>query len=119
MKTARINRAPPIFEYDGFTAVLTYSKAGQSVSDSEIVGDSGVLKIGSVSQYSDISLVKGGAETILSEMPARDEIMGDEAIKFADYIENGKEFYNDYRTVSSLTHNGPYLYGLNKAKREH
>lgn len=94
-----------IFEYDGFTAVLTYSKAGQSVSDSEIVGDSGVLKIGSVSQYGDISLVKGGAETILSEMPARDEIMGDEAIKFADYIENGKEFYNDYRTVSALTHN--------------
>lgn len=94
-----------IFEYDGFTAVLTYSKAGQSAVKSEIVGDSGVLKIGSVSQYGDISLVKGGTETILSEMPTRDEIMGDEAIKFADYIEIGKEFYNDYRTVSALTHN--------------
>ena len=23
----------------------------------------------------------------------------------AKYIENGKEFYNDYRTVSALTHN--------------
>ena len=94
-----------IFEYDGFTAVLTYSKAGQSVSDSEIVGDSGVLKIGSVSQYGDISLVKGGTEIVLSEMPARDEIMGDEAIKFADYIESREEFYGDYRTVSALTHN--------------
>ncbi len=94
-----------IFGYDGFTAVLTYSKAGQSAADSEIVGDSGVLKIGSVSQYGDISLVKNSTETTLSGMPSRDEIMGDEAIKFADYIENRKEFYGDYRTVSALTHN--------------
>ena len=85
--------------------MLTYSKAGQSAVKSEIVGDSGVLKIGSVSQYGDISLIKNGTEAILSGMPTRDELMGDEAIKFADYIENRKEFYNDYRTVSALTHN--------------
>ncbi len=35
--------------------------------------------------------------------PTRDEIMGYEAIKFADYIEN-KNTENDYREVSELTH---------------
>ncbi|MEE1330473.1 MAG: Gfo/Idh/MocA family oxidoreductase [Acutalibacteraceae bacterium] len=94
-----------IFEYQNFTAVLSYSKAGQSAICSEIVGDKGVLKIGSVSQYADISLVKDGKETKLSHFPSRDEIMGDEAIKFADYIENFKEFKNDYSEVSHLTHN--------------
>ena len=94
-----------IFEYDGFTAVLSYSKAGQSAADSEIVGDDGVVKLGSVSQYGDISLVKDGKETKLSGMPTRDEIMGDEAVKFADYIENRESFFADYRAVSVLTHN--------------
>ncbi len=31
--------------------------------------------------------------------------MGDEAIKFADYIEKSKEFKADYNEVSTLTHN--------------
>lgn len=48
------------------------------------------MKIGSVSQYADISLVKNGKETKLSGFPERDEIMGDEAIKFADYIEKAR-----------------------------
>lgn len=93
-----------IFEYEKFTAVLSYSKAGSSAIGSEIVGDSGVVKIGSVSQYSDVSLVKNGNETKLSGFPSRDEIMGDEAIKFADYIENPQEFLSDYDEVSALTH---------------
>ena len=92
-----------VFGYDGLTAVLSYSKAGQSAVGSEIVGDKGTVKIGSVSQYADISLVKNGKETKLWGCPTRDEIMGDEAIKFADYIEN-KNTENDYREVSELTH---------------
>lgn len=92
-----------VFEYGGLTAVLSYSKAGQSAIGSEIVGDKGTVKIGSVSQYADISLVKNGKETKLWGCPTRDEIMGDEAIKFADYIEN-KNTENDYREVSELTH---------------
>ena len=92
-----------VFGYDGLTAVLSYSKAGQSAIGSEIVGDKGTVKIGSVSQYADISLVKNGKETKLWGCPTRDEIMGDEAIKFADYIEN-KNTENDYREVSELTH---------------
>lgn len=94
-----------IFEYDGFTAALSYSKAGQSAIGSEIIGDGGAVKIGSVSQYADISLVKNGKETKLLGFPERDEIMGDEAIKFADYIEKSKEFKADYNEVSTLTHN--------------
>ncbi len=35
--------------------------------------------------------------------PTRDEIMGYEAIKFADYIEN-KNTENDYGEVSALAH---------------
>ena len=31
--------------------------------------------------------------------------MGDEALKFADYIENFKDFKDDYNDVSELTHN--------------
>ena len=92
-----------VFGYDGLTAVLSYSKAGQSAIGSEIVGDKGTVKIGSVSQYADISLVKNGKGTKLWGCPTRDEIMGDEAIKFADYIEN-KNTENDYREVSELTH---------------
>ena len=92
-----------VFGYDGLTAVLSYSKAGQSAVGSEIVGDKGTVKIGSVSQYADISLVKNVKETKLWGCPSRDEIMGDEAIKFADYIEN-KNTENDYREVSALTH---------------
>lgn len=83
--------------------MLSYSKSGQSAVGSEIVGDKGTVKIGSVSQYADISLVKNGKETKLWGCPTRDEIMGDEAIKFADYIEN-KNTENDYREVSELTH---------------
>lgn len=92
-----------VFGYDGLTAVLSYSKAGQSAVGSEIVGDKGTVKIGSVSQYADISLVKDGKETKLWSCPTRDEIMGDEAVKFADYIEK-KNTENDYREVSELTH---------------
>ncbi len=94
-----------LFEYDGFTAVLSYSKTGQSAICSEIVGDKGVVQIGSVSQYADISLVQNGTATNLSGFPSRDQIMGDEAVKFADYLENPTDFADDFNTVSTLTHN--------------
>lgn len=91
-----------IFEYDGFSAVLSYSKAGQSAVGSEIVGDSGTVKIGSISQYGNILLVKNSKEELLYPLPSRDEVMGAEAIKFADYIENPDAFSNDYKKSSQL-----------------
>lgn len=93
-----------VLGFKDFTAVLSYSKIGQSAIGSEIVGDSGTIKIGSVSQYADISLVKDGKETLLFGMPDRAEVMLGEAKKFADYIENDA-FADDYKSVCELTHN--------------
>ena len=94
-----------VLGYKDFTAVLSYSKIGQSAIGSEIVGDKGVIKIGSVSQYADISLVKDGKETLLLGIPDRAELMRGEAEKFADYIENKDAFLSDYKSVCELTHN--------------
>lgn len=94
-----------VLGYKDFTAVLSYSKIGQSAIGSEIVGDKGVVKIGSISQYADISLVKDGKEALLFGTPDRAEVMRGEAEKFADYIENRDAFLDDYKSVCELTHN--------------
>lgn len=94
-----------VLGYKDFTAVLSYSKIGQSAIGSEIVGDSGTIKIGSISQYADISLVKNGKEALLLGIPDRAEVMRGEAEKFADYIENRDAFLGDYKSVCELTHN--------------
>ena len=94
-----------VLGYKDFTAVLSYSKIGQSAIGSEIVGDKGVVKIGSISQYADISLVKDGKEDLLFGTPDRAEVMRGEAEKFADYIENRDAFLGDYKSECELTHN--------------
>ena len=94
-----------VLGYKDFTAVLSYSKIGQSAIGSEIVGDSGAIKIGSISQYADISLVKNGKEALLLGIPDRAEVMRGEAVIFADYIENRDAFLGDYKSVCELTHN--------------
>lgn len=94
-----------VLGFKDFTAVLSYSKIGQSAIGSEIIGDKGVVKIGSVSQYADISLVKDGEEILLLGTPDRAEIMRGEAEKFADYIESKDAFNKDYKSVCELTHN--------------
>lgn len=93
-----------IFGYGDFTAALTYSKIGQGALGSEIIGDNGVVKIGSVSQYADISLVQNGRETLLFGTPSRAEVMRGEAEKFADYIENADALAAEYTAVCELTH---------------
>lgn len=94
-----------VFDYGDFTAVLSYSKTGQSAAGSEITGDRGTVKIGSVSQYAGISLVINGEEKQLLGYPPREEVMRGEAEKFAGWIENPKDFAEDYKEVSILTHN--------------
>ncbi len=93
-----------IFTYNDFIVTLTYSKAGQSAIGSEIIGDKGAIKIGSISQYANISLLKNGIEKNILGIPERAEVMSGEAYKFADYIENFGEFENDYKQTSELTH---------------
>ena len=94
-----------VLGYKDFTAVLSYSKICESAIRSEIIGDLGVIKIGSVSQFADISLVKGRKEQLLFGTPERSEVMRGEAEKFADYIENSAAFLSDYKAACKLTHN--------------
>lgn len=94
-----------VLGYKGFTAVLSYSKVGQSKIGSEIIGDDGVIKIGSVARYGDITLIKQGKSTRLLGMPDHAEAMCFEAEKFADYIEHKNHFLSDYKNTCNLTHN--------------
>lgn len=94
-----------IFVYDDFSAVLTYSKVANSAIFSEITGDAGVIKIGSVSQYTNISLVKDGKDTPLFGQLEKPEIMQGEAEKIANFILYKDIFRNDYLEICQQTKN--------------
>lgn len=76
-----------IFEYDSFPAVLSYSKAGQAAAPSEIIGDCGVLQIGSISQFTDITLIKNGESRVIAPAVPRSQVMLGEIKRFAELIE--------------------------------
>ncbi len=90
-----------LLTYPGFLATLSYSKAGQGCCGTEIIGDRGVVKVGSISQYGDIRLIKDGNETLLLHMPTRNETMSGEARRFADYISSQSSM--DYTEICLLT----------------
>ena len=91
-----------IFNYGDFSAVLTYGKNGQSYIGSEIIGDKGVIKISSISQYDGVTLVKDGKETLITSINSKTEVMSGEAQKFADYINKFKSNSSDYEDISNL-----------------
>lgn len=91
-----------VFKYDGFSAVLTYCKTAQGNLGSEIIGENGVLKIASVSQYAGVNLVVDGEEIIITEFPSRAELMSGEAQKFADFICKREENTKEYEEISKL-----------------
>ena len=91
-----------VFEYDGYSAILTYCKTAQGNIGSEIVGEKGVLKISSVSQYAGVSLVINGKEEIITEFPSRAEIMSGEASYFADFITDFKGNAQKYKEMSEM-----------------
>lgn len=90
-----------IFSYEKFPAVLSYGKTGQSAIGSEIVGEKGTLKLGSVSQYTEVSLVKNGQEKIITASYDKAELMSGEAAKFAQYITQ-THCRQDYDAASKL-----------------
>ncbi len=92
-----------ILSYPSFLATLTYSKVANSAAATEIIGERGTVRVGSISQYADIRLVQDGVETSVCGTPARAEIMQGEAARFADYIEFPQDFAADYQQVCSLT----------------
>lgn len=88
-----------IFEYDGFCAVLTYSKIGESVIRSEIVGDNATLSINSISTYADSTVIHESKTPLFTT--DRTHVMCGEATAFADYIQHPKPFADAYAAVSS------------------
>lgn len=78
-----------IFEYENFSASLTYSKTGQSVAPTEIVGDSGSIIMETAVYYQDAYLMKHGEKHPLFKKSSKETLMGYEASAFCDFI-NGK-----------------------------
>ena len=76
--------------YPDRLVTLVYSKVGQSSGPSEIVGDRGTVRIGSVSQLTGIDLVTAdGVKALVPPGLTRDEVMGAEARFFADAVKTG------------------------------
>lgn len=89
-----------IFEYDDFCACLTYSKTGQSVAPTEIVGDIGSVIMETAVYYQDAYLVKQGNKTPLYDDISKETLMGYEAEAFCDFI-NGDRLY-EYEQNSEI-----------------
>ncbi len=79
-----------IFEYDTFTACLSYSKTGQSVAPTEIVGDSGSVIMETAVYYQDAYLVKDGKKTPLFDDVSKETLMGYEALALCDFIKGNR-----------------------------
>lgn len=90
-----------IFDYGSFSAVLTYSKAGQSVAASEIAGDRGTVHIRSISNYDGVTFNLDGKNSTVADVNDGDTIMRGELDAFADFIE-GKNL-DEYASASELT----------------
>lgn len=90
------------FKYNGFEAQLSYSKIENSSEKSQIIGRNGIIKIGSISKYTDISVIKDGKDTIIFGSPSHEEVMCGEAEKFKAYLENFDSFEEDYREILTL-----------------
>ena len=101
MKNGADGGGVAIFEYDKFIASLTYSKTGQSVAPTEIVGDSGSIIMETAVYYQDAYLVKQGKKTPLFYNLSKETLMGYEASAFYDFI-NGKRLY-EYEQNSKIT----------------
>ena len=86
-----------VFKYDKFSAVLTYSKTGQSIAPTEIVGDSGSVIMEKAVYYQDAYLVKDNKKTPLFDAVTKETLMGYEAATFCDFIEGKRidEYINN------------------------
>ena len=89
-----------IFEYDKFSACLTYSKTGQSIAPTEIVGDSGSVIMETAVYYQDAYLVKSGEKTPLFDNVSKETLMGLEALALVDFI-NGERL-DEYQQNSKI-----------------
>lgn len=89
-----------IFDYGTFTASVSYSKVGQSMAPSEIIGDKGSVIIEKIGLYQGAYLLKDGQKTPLFEETVKDRLMSMEAESFADFIKG--ENTELYKKASEL-----------------
>ena len=83
---------------------MTSCKTGQDYAGSQIIGERGSIKIGSISKLTDIELVMndGTSRVICGDTP-KDELMGNEARAFYKLItelENNREKYRELRETA-------------------
>ncbi len=89
-----------IFEYDKFSACLTYSKTGQSVAPTEIVGDNGSIVMETAVYYQDAYLVKADEKKPIFDNVSKETLMGYEAVALCDFIK-GKRL-DEYKQNSEI-----------------
>jgi predicted dehydrogenase len=87
------------------TAITMIScKTGQDHAGSQIIGERGSIKIGSISKLTDIELVMNdGTSRIICGDTPKDELMGNEARAFYKLItepENNREKYRELRETA-------------------
>ncbi len=104
-----------IWQYPDKQVVLTYSKIGQAVAPSEIVGDKGTVTVSSISKLEDITLYLNGEQPQkLWTAEDKSTLMGREIETFAEWIINGKTPAYEYHKQMSLD-STEYLYRTRKA----
>ena len=83
---------------------MTSCKTGQDHAGSQIIGERGSIKIGSISKLTDIELVMNdGTSRIICGDTPKDELMGNEARAFYKLItepENNREKYRELRETA-------------------
>ena len=89
-----------VFEYDTFLASLIYSKVGQSISPSEIIGDKGSVVIEKIGLYMGVYLIQGENRIPLFVDEKKETLMCQEATAFADFIKGKRT--EEYAEVSRL-----------------
>lgn len=89
------------FDYDGFSAYLSYRKDSDGDSQSLFIGKNGTLSINMISLYQGVFLTRNGQTADLSSPEDRITRMQGEALAFADLITKTR---NDYQILSNLTH---------------
>ena len=82
-----------LFEYDGFTATLTYGKTGQTALRSEIIGDDATVTLGWISTYSEFTVLPTGGEPKASGHWESVVVMEGEIARFGAFINGQTDGY--------------------------
>ncbi len=103
-----------VWEYPFGQVVLTYSKTGQAVSPSEIIGDKGSVVIDSISQGQNIVLhANGQPPKVLWQGDSKETLMGREIAAFAHWVQSGER--DDYIWHKGLALQvSSYMYRMRK-----